>query len=250
MMLHIRAVYRGSDSTYGSPRVYRELREQGVVCGRHRIARLMRAAGMAAVPPRRFVVTTDSAHRLPIAANLLSGQFDVAELDRVWATDITYIATGSGWLYLAVVIDLCSRLIVGWATGCRVDAKLVLTALRRALGRRGKAQLPGLLHHSDRGSQYASAEYQQLVRECGMRASMSRKGNCYDNAPVESFFATLKKEFVQRRTFASRETAAREIGDWIELFYNSQRRHSALNYLSPLQHELTHSSRRSCQNSA
>jgi putative transposase len=231
LLIEIRAIHRQSHRRYGSPRVYRELRGRGRPCGRHRVARLMRRDGLEGTFRRKFRVTTDSKHRWPVAPNRLERQFAVSRPDTVWAGDITYIRTREGWLYLAVLLDLCSRRVVGWAMSSRLTRQLPLAALEMATGRRRPRA--SILHHSDRGSQYASSDYRQALSEEGFAVSMSRRGNCYDNAPVESFFATLKKELVAGDVFYTREQARREIVDYIEGSYNSWRRPSALGYLSP-----------------
>ena len=231
LLLEIRAIHRQSRRRYGSPRVHHELRGRGFRCGRHRVARLMRDDGLEGTFRRRFRVTTDSKHRWPVASNRLARQFEVSRPDTVWAGDITYIPTRGGWLYLAVLLDLCSRRVVGWAMSPRLGRRLPLAALEMATGRRRPRA--SILHHSDRGSQYASKDYRQALSDEGFVVSMSRRGDCYDNAPVESFFATLKKELVAGEVFYTREQARREIVDYIESFYNSWRRHSALGYLSP-----------------
>lgn len=231
----IKAVFTESWQTYGSPRIFRELRARGVGCGRHRVARLMRRAGLRALVRRRYRATTDSAHSLPVCKNLLGRAFQVEQPNRVWASDITYIATEAGWMYLAVVLDLCSRRVVGWSMKPTLERELVLGALHMALGAR--AVRKGLLHHSDRGSQYASWDYQRLLEKAGLRASMSGRGNCYDNAVVESFFATLKKELIHRRRYRTREEARADIFEYIEVFYNRKRLHSTLGYRSPVAYE-------------
>lgn len=237
LLVHIRSVHQESRSTYGSPRVYRELRRCGIRAGRHRIARLMRLGGIRPRQARRFRVTTDSKHGLPVAENRLERQFTVAQPNAVWAADITYIWTQEGWLYLAIVMDLFSRRIVGWSMQRTLERTLVLNAMQMALS--GRQPGPGLLCHSDRGSQYASGDYQALLAEHGIRCSMSRKGDCWDNAPVESFFATLKRELVHHRPYAIREEARQEIFRYIEVWYNRKRRHSSLGYLSPCEYEAT-----------
>jgi transposase InsO family protein len=231
----IRAIHASSRQTYGSPRVHRELRDRGESCGRHRTARLMRQEGLRGKSPRRFRRTTDSRHALPVAENVLDQQFRVERPDTVWAGDITYLRLVTGWLYLAVLLDVCSRRVVGWAVADHLGHELPLAALERALSSRRPA--PGLVHHSDRGSQYASAAYRQRVEAVGAKLSMSRKGNCYDNAVVESFFATLKTEALSARPFASVEEASSVLFEYIEVFYNQQRRHSTLDYLSPAAYE-------------
>jgi transposase InsO family protein len=238
LSVQIRAVYQENRCAYGSPRIHLELQAQGTRCSEKRVARLMQAEGLRARVPRAFKVTTDSAHGWPVAANLLGRQFQVAKPNQVWCSDITYIATAQGWLYLAVVLDLYSRRVVGWALRPRLERELVCAALEMAKGRRG--EVAGLLHHSDRGSQYASEQYQSLLDKAGACCSMSRKGNCWDNAVVESFFATLKQECVYRQRFVTRAQAQTVIFDYIEVFYNRQRRHSALGYLSPAVYEAKH----------
>jgi transposase InsO family protein len=191
----------------------------------------MRGRGLAARRRRRFRTTTDSRHPFPIAPNVLARQFDRAAPDQAWVTDITYIPTGEGWLYLAVILDLHSRFAVGWAMSARITDDLTLDALAMALARRRPP--PGLLHHSDRGSQYASGDYQQVLARHGVVCSMSRRGNCWDNAVAESFFATLKVELVHDAAWTTRTAARTELFEYLELFYNGWRRHSALGYLSP-----------------
>lgn len=227
----IHTVFEASKHTYGSPRVYEELRQQKVACSEKRVARLMRLAGFKASLPKRFVVTTHSDHDLPVAENLLDRQFGSDTPDTCWTSDISYVWTSEGWLYLGVVLDLFSRRIVGWAMGETLERSLVLSALDMAIqNRHPKA---GLLCHSDRGSQYASEDYQQALKEAGIVCSMSRRGNCWDNAVVESFFSSLKRECVYRHRFATRAEARTVLFDYIEVWYNRKRRHSALGYLSP-----------------
>jgi len=227
----IGAIHAESRQRYGSPRIHAELAARGYRTSRKRVARLMRSRGLAARRRRRFRVTTESRHSLPIAPNVLARQFERAAPDQAWVTDITYIATGEGWLYLAVILDLCSRFAVGWAISERLTDALTLNALGMALARRRPPQ--GLLHHSDRGSQYASGDYQKVLAQHGIVCSMSRRGDCWDNAVAESFFATLKVELVHDAAWATRATARTELFDYLERFYNGQRRHSALGYLSP-----------------
>jgi putative transposase len=233
----IRAVHTGRQRSYGSPRVHRELRDLGVRCGEKRVARVMRQEGIRAIAPRRYRVTTQSGHREPVAANQLARQFAVEaqpSVDAVWASDITYIPTREGWLYLAVILDLASRRVVGWAVRTRLDQELALGALRMALTHRGAR---GGLHHSDRGVQYASAAYRALLAKAQFTQSMSRVGDCWDNAVVESFFATLTKELLVDGLFESRAIANRELFQFIEIWYNRQRRHSSLGYRSPVAYE-------------
>lgn len=227
----IEEVFEESDQTYGSPRIFDELKEAGVACSQKRVARLMRLWGLAAVTPKRFVVTTDSNHSLPVAENLLDRDFEASAPDRKWSSDISYIWTSEGWLYLGVVLDLFSRKVVGWSMGETLERSLVLGALEMA--RCGRQPGAGVLVHSDRGSQYASGDYQEALEKAGMVCSMSRKGNCWDNSPTESFFATLKKELVYRRRFATREEARSTIFAWIAGWYNRRRRHTSLGSMSP-----------------
>ena len=232
LLIDIKAVHRASRRTYGSPRVYEALRAQGILCSVNRVARLMRVKGIQAKRRRRFRPrTTDSTHVHPVAANLLDRQFRVDGADRVWMADITYIATQEGWLYLAVIIDLYSRFVVGWAMSARITSQLTIDALTMALQRRRPG--PALMHHSDRGSQYASGDYRIVLRKHKIISSMSRKGNCYDHAPVESFFGTLKTELVHHRRYWSRAEAKADIFDYLEIFYNRQRLHSSLGYKTP-----------------
>jgi transposase InsO family protein len=229
--LEIAAIHAESRERYGSPRVHAELADRGCRISRKRVARLMRARGLAARRRRRVRVTTHSRHPFPVAPNVLARQFERPQPDRAWVTDITYIPTGEGWLYLAVLLDLCSRLAVGWAMSERLTDDLTLDALGMALARRCPPQ--GLLHHSDRGSQYASGDYQRVLAQHGIVGSMSRRGNCWDNAVAESFFATIKVELVHDAAWATRAAARAELVEYLEVFYNGQRRHSALGYLSP-----------------
>ena len=235
LMVEIKSIHQASLQTYGSPRMHFELRTKGIRCSLNRTARLMQQAGVHAVIHRRFCLTTDSDHDYPVAANILNRQFAVSEPNRAWVVDITYIATDEGWLYLAATMDLHSRRIVGWAFSNRIDRELTMSALRMALGRRQPG--PELLHHSDRGSQYACHDYQDLLSSRGVICSMSRRGNPYDNAVMESFFRTLKAEWVNRHHFDTREEGKSELVKYIELFYNARRRHSALGYLSPAEYE-------------
>jgi transposase InsO family protein len=231
----IQTIHAQSRATYGSPRVTHSLREAGEKVGHNRVARLMRQAGLVGRQKRRYRVrTTDSKHDQPIAPNRL-GRAAPGRVDQVWVSDLTYVPTDEGWLYLAGVLDRCSRYLVGWAMGSTLDTSLPLSALKMALNRRRPQ--PGLIHHSDRGVQYASGAYRDALAEHGVVASMSRKANCYDNATMESFWSTLKHELVYRRRFATREQARTAIFDYIEGFYNRSRMHSALGYKSPLDYE-------------
>lgn len=231
----IRSAHRNSREAYGSPRIYQALKEQGIPCSESRVARLMREDGLCAKMKRRFKATTNSKHDLPIAPNLLQRDFSPAEPNQVYAGDITYIWTTEGWLYLAVVIDLFSRTVVGWAMDKRMTRQLVIDALSMAVQRRRPPS--GLIFHSDRGSQYASADFQSLLVKHGMRCSMSRKGDCWDNAPVESFFGSLKQEMVFHQRYSTRFHARQSIFDYIERFYNRSRLHSTLGYKSPANFE-------------
>jgi len=218
---------------YGSPRMHQELVSRGLNCSENRVARLMRQEGMAASSSRKFKVTTDSRHSHPVAENVLNQEFLADSADRIWLADITYVWTLEGWLYLACVLDTFSRKIVGWSMSDRLTKDVALDALRMALGRRRLDQEDELLHHSDRGSQYASQAYQELLSEERITCSMSRKGNCWDNAMMESFFATLKKERIHQDDYETRAEARGVIFEYIEMFYNRERRHSALGYVSP-----------------
>lgn len=233
----IREIHEGSRQVYGAPRIHDELKVRGHRCGRHRVARLMRGAGLRARIRRRFRVTTRSEHPHPTAQNLLAQRFHAERANEAWVADITYIPTREGWLYLAVVIDLYSRRVVGWATSALITRALVIDALHVALGHR-RAR-PGLLHHSDRGSQYASTEYQMLLAKEGFVCSMSGRGNCYDNAVAESFFHTLKTELVHHQRYETRAVAHASLFEYIEGFYNRRRKHSALGYKSPSDYEET-----------
>lgn len=232
LLSRIRRVHNESKKTYGSPRIFDQLRDEGVACGKKRVERLMRDNAIKAKQTKRYLPqTTDSQHNLPIASNLLNRQFARQRRDEAWVADITYIPTQEGWLYLAAVMDLFSRKIVGWSVGERMTRHLPLRALHMAKQRRRPSA--GLIHHSDRGSQYASADYQRELASDGIVCSMSRKGNCYDNAVMESFFHTLKVEAVHDERFETRRSAFAAISDYIEVFYNRQRRHSSLGGMSP-----------------
>lgn len=231
----IRAIFSRRRRAYGSPRIWRELLADGESVGRGQVARLMRENGLRAKQARKFKRTTDSNHNLPVAPNILGNMDPVTEENQVWVTDITYVWTRSGWLYLAAVMDLFSRRIVGWATSSRMKTDLIGQALARALALRGP--VPGLIHHSDRGSQYASNAYRKHLKAAGMICSMSRKGNCYDNAAMESFWHSLKVEWLFDFEFGTRWEAVREIEDYIDGFYNRERRHSSLGYVSPIEFE-------------
>lgn len=235
LLAHIRSQFTLSHETYGSPRMHVELQEDGIKVGRHRVARLMHENGLKALQKRRFKKTTDSAHASPVAPNVLNQDFTAERPDEKWGADISYIWTAEGWLYLAIVVDLFSRRIVGWATSDRMKKDLALTALKRALAtRQPKA---GVTHHSDRGSQYCSDAYRKLLANHMVVASMSGKGNCYDNAMVETVFKTIKSELIWRVSWQSRNQADIAIGRYIDGFYNPIRRHSALGYKSPCRFE-------------
>jgi transposase InsO family protein len=235
LLAHIRAEFKTSSETYGSPRMAAELNEDGLSVGRHRVARLMRDNGLKALQKRRFKKTTDCDHKGLIAPNILDQNFAATGPNQKWGVDISYIWTAEGWLYLAIVLDLYSRRIIGWAVNDRLKKDLALTALRRAIAIRRPPK--GVIHHSDRGSQYCSDDYQKLLASHGFIASMSGKGNCYDNAMVETVFKTLKSELIWRTVFKTRCAAETAIGRYIDAFYNPRRRHSALGFQSPIQFE-------------
>lgn len=228
-------IHKESKGIYGSLKVHGELRRRGKQYGKNRIARLMRKDGLYAKTKRKFRVTTDSNHKQPVAANILNREFTPDRPNQTWVSDITYIWTAEGWLYLAIVMDLFSRNIVGWSMSERITRQLAMDALTLATKRRNPAR--GLLHHSDRGSQYASEDYQALLHKFGMVCSMSRAGNCWDNAPAESFFSSLKRELVFHNNYQSRAQARQSIFDYIERFYNRRRIHSSIGYLTPSEYE-------------
>ena len=235
LVVAIEAVHSEVKACYGSPRIHAELVIRGHACCVNTVAKLMRQRGMVAKSKRKFRCTTDSNHDRPVAENVVNREFRPVAANRTWTADITYVATGEGWLYLAAVEDLYSRRIVGWSMGERIDSRLVVDALEMALARR----LPGagLVAHSDRGSQYASEHYQRLLAGHGIVCSMSRRANCWDNAPMESFFASLKKELTRGESFATRAEARAELFEYIEVLYNRLRRHYSLGYLSPAEYE-------------
>lgn len=239
LLVSIKEAYERSARTYGSRRIHAELRGQGIRCSLNRVARLMRQDNLVAIQRGKYRTTTDSKHDYPVAPNLLQRNFQAERPNRVYVADISYIPTNEGWLYLATEMDLYSHRIVGWSLSSRLCRQLVVDALEMAAGRRRPE--PGLIHHSDRGVQYACGEFQKLLRRYGMVPSMSRKGDPYDNAVAESFFRTLKVELVYRRRFRTRAEARAEIVRYIESFYNGWRRHSSLGYLSPAEYE-----RRAC----
>ncbi len=235
LRVHIRAAHKASRGRYGSPRVHRDLRAQDRRISRKRVARLMKLDGLIVRRRRRFRCTTDSKHQNPVAPNLLNRQFTVDAPDRAWVGDITYIWTQEGWLYLAAILDLYSRKVVGWAMDTSLDRHLALDALNMAMDARRPP--PGLIHHTDRGVQYACGEYQDALRKRGALCSMSRRGDCWDNAVAESFFATLKTELIYLTEFRTRADARAALVEYIEVFYNRQRRHSTLDYVSPTDFE-------------
>jgi transposase InsO family protein len=233
--VEIRAAHKRTRETCGPERLQHDLKEQGVKVGICRIRRIRKKLGIRCKQKRKFKATTDSKHTLPVAENLLNQQFEVTRPNEAWLSDITYIPTEEGWLYLAGHKDLFTGEIVGYAMGNRITKNLVSQSLFRAVA--AKRPGPGLIHHSDRGSQYCAHEYRRLVGQFKMRASMSRKGDCYDNAPMESFWGTLKTELVHHSRYKTREQAIREITEYIEVFYNRQRRQARLGYLSPAIYE-------------
>jgi putative transposase len=232
----VRAAHAASKGRYGSPRVHAELRANGEKVGRKRVARLMKAANLAGRKRRKFRSTTDSNHAYPIAPNVLDRDFTATAPNEAWVTDITSIWTREGWLYLAAILDLFSRRVVGWATSANVDRHLALAALAMALRERRPRE--GLVHHSDRGSTYASGEYRSALDAHGLECSMSRKGDCWDNAVAESFFASLKREVEEIDEVGSRAQGNALIAEYIDRFYNLQRRHSTIAYRSPIEFEL------------
>jgi len=231
----IEDIHRASRKTYGSPRIWDQLKGLGFSVGKSRVERLMRENGIRAKMKKKFRVTTDSKHDHPVAENTLNRDFTPTRANQTWAGDITYVWTEEGWLYLAVIVDLFSRQIVGWAMNERITQDLTLSALRMALDRRQPGA--GLIHHSDRGSQYAASAYRKVLSAHGIICSMSRRGNCWDNAVVESFFHTLKTELLYHERLLTRAQARRLIFEWIEVFYNRIRLHSTLGYKSPVQYE-------------
>lgn len=231
----INEIYKKSHGRYGSPRIYAELRRRGKKINRKRIVRLMRINEIRALTKRKYKATTNSSHNKPVAENLLNQNFKVSLPNNIWISDITYIWTSEGWLYLAVILDLFSRKVVGWSMSESISANLITSAIRQALLNRTLAE--GMIFHSDRGSQYASESVRYLLKQNKMTQSMSRKGNCYDNAVAESFFHTLKVELVYMKNYKTREEAKNDIFEYIEIFYNRQRSHSAINYFSPMEFE-------------
>lgn len=237
----VKDIHAQVKARYGSPRIHAELVAKGHACSVNFVAKVMREAGIAAKTRRKFRQTTDSNHTLPVAENVLDREFDPEEPNTSWCADVTYIPTREGWLYLAIVEDLFSRRIVGWSMDATMTSRLVVDALEMALSCRLKgSSSSGLVAHSDRGSQYASEHYQRRLAEEGITCSMSRRGNCWDNAAMESFFASLKKELVHDEDYATRDEAKASIFEYIEAFYNRVRRHSALGYVAPDEYERTH----------
>ena len=238
LAVEVRAVHRESRQTYGAQRIHAELRDRGVACGRHRVARLMRESGLSARgPKRRAPKATPCSPLTPVAENVLDRAFEPGAPDKVWTANITYVPTAEGWLYLAVVVDLFSRRVVGWSVRPSLASELATSALSSALGDRRPGT--GLVHHSDQGSQYTSSDYRSLLRKNEVVCSMSRRGNCHDNAPTESLFGSLKTECVRGERFATHAEARGVLFDYLA-FYNNKRRHSALAYQSPAEHERRH----------
>ena len=235
LLKEIKAIHKGSRGTYGSPRVQNTLKKKGIHHNHKTVEKIMKENGISARRKKKFKVTTDSKHKLPIAENVLNRQFQVAEKDKVYVSDITYVGTEEGWLYLAVFIDLYSRKVLGWSMSPWIDSELVLNAFRMAIAKRGYKVSP--LVHSDRGSQYASDLFVDELRLRSCNQSMSRKGNCWDNAVMERFFGSLKTERTDGKNYISYNHAKADVIDYIEGFYNNRRLHSTLNYLSPIQYE-------------
>jgi putative transposase len=233
LLVHIKAAHKRSRKTYGRRRIHAQLQREGCSCSQGRVARLMRQAGLQGKRKRGFRATTDSQHALPVAPNLLAQDFTATAPNQVWVSDITYLSCGEGWEYLATIMDLFNRQIVGWASQATLEHSLTVRALQMALGQQHPA--PGLIHHSDRGVQYACRDYQALLAQHGITCSMSRKGNPLDNAPQESFFASFKTELVQDWSRLPRAQVRQEVFDYIEIFYNRQRLHSTLGYQTPVE---------------
>jgi putative transposase len=236
LSVKIRSIFNARKGRYGSPRIHWELRENGERVSRKRVIRLMQSQNLCARSPKKFKRTTDSSHNLPVAENIVARNFKPAAPNQIWATDISYVRTMEVWVYLAVVIDLYSRRVVGWAVANHMRTELALDALNMAL--RSREIEPGLIHHSDRGSQYASHDYQNILKQHGAISSMSRKGNCWDNAVAESFFATIKNELIDRHNWLNQSLVEAAIDDYISQFYNQVRYHSAIGNMSPVKFEL------------
>lgn len=238
LTIKIRHSHEQSGEVYGSPKIHKDLIADGETCSENRVARLMNGAEIKSIMARKFVVTTDSKNTLQPAPDLLQRNFSVGHQDKAWVSDTTFIATREGWLYLAIILDLFSRQVVGWSMSTRNDAVLVQDALTMAIWRRGKVN--DIIVHSDQGSTYASGGYQQQLSDNGLRCSMSRKGECLDNAVAESFFGSLKNERVHHKDYRTRDQARQSIFEYIEIFYNRKRRHASLNYMTPVEYEEKH----------
>ena len=236
LVVEIKAAHKEGRQAYGSPRVLRALRKRGKCVGKKRVERLMRREGIVGKKRKKFCITTDSRHTDPIAPNVLRRNFDVALPNKAWVTDVTFVWTHEGWLYLAPILDLCSRRVVSWATSANNDRQLALEALARATSTRKPGA--GLIHHSDRGSVYASEDYRGVLETMHAVRSMSRKGDCWDNSVADSFFATIKGEMIDHEDFLTRAEATAAIADYIDAFYNVTRMHSAIGYMSPIEFEL------------
>jgi putative transposase len=236
LVVEIKAIHKENRGVYGSPRIHAELKDRKTHVSENRVARLMRENGIAAKQKKKYKATTDSNHTLPVAPNILERDFEASGPNQKWLADISYIPTREGWLYLAAVLDLYSKLIVGWSMSSRMTKNLVLDALKMAVDRRRPG--PGLIHHSDQGRQYASKAYRKKLKSHRMICSMSRKANCWDNAPMESWFHSLKTELVTHKNYLTRMQAKADIFEYIEIFYNRSRKHSALGYMNPAQYEI------------
>jgi len=231
----IREIYDGSKGRYGSPKITKELQDRGHKVNKNRVARRMRDAGLRSKVRRKYRVTTDSKHHFPVAPNLLERNFTSEAPDRVWVSDITYLAARTGWLYFTVIIDLFSRMVVGWALSSSLSHEMVVAALKRAIKNRGPGK--GLIFHSDRGVQYACTDFRKELGKHGFVQSMSRKGDCWDNAVAESFFGVMKTELIYHEQYRDHQDTLHSIFEYIEAFYNRERRHSTLGYLSPVEYE-------------
>jgi len=231
----IRVLHAASHGIYGAPRIHQDLSDDDIRCSKNRVARIMRKAGIRSRTKKKFKATTNSKHNFPVAPNLLNRKFKSTAPDRAWVGDITYVHTNEGWLYLAVLLDLFNREVIGWSTSSRLTRQLAIDALQMAFGRRNPGK--NLMHHSDQGSQYASNDYQKILKEHDVICSMSRKGNCYDNAVAESFFGRLKSEWINHYRYLSRSEATQSIFYYIEIFYNRKRRHSSIDYVTPQEYE-------------
>jgi transposase InsO family protein len=236
LVYEIKAIHKQNRGVYGSPRIHAELKDRKKQVSKNRVARLMHENNIKAKQKRKYKATTNSNHNHPVNPNLLQRKFDAEAPNQKWLADITFIPTREGWLYLAAILDLYSKMIVGWSMSSRMTEKLVLNALQMAVGRRHPQ--PGLIHHSDQGCQYASNNYQQKLKSYGMIGSMSRKGNCWDNSPMESWFHSLKTELVMHRDYQTKTQAKADIFEYTEVFYNRSRRHSSLGYMNPEQYEV------------